>query len=71
MSDVVRVLREDDQLRDNAVLYGSNLYQIQEQTKDLANQLAMEGGEAVSGRDALRAGFVLSAAAIIAGDICV
>eukprot|EP00595_Chromulina_sp_UTEXLB2642_P001747 CAMPEP_0196766272 /NCGR_PEP_ID=MMETSP1095-20130614/21339_1 /TAXON_ID=96789 ORGANISM="Chromulina nebulosa, Strain UTEXLB2642" /NCGR_SAMPLE_ID=MMETSP1095 /ASSEMBLY_ACC=CAM_ASM_000446 /LENGTH=493 /DNA_ID=CAMNT_0042127257 /DNA_START=650 /DNA_END=2131 /DNA_ORIENTATION=+ len=45
-------------------LYGNTLEQVQEQSKSLANQLALQSGDAGSLQDYIRGGFVFVSAAI-------
>ena len=65
-SELVRVLAEDFQARESASLFGDTILDIEEQQKELSNQLALEQGTEGSNRDILRTGFVISGAVALA-----
>jgi len=59
MADIIMSLND---VSTSANLYGGNLAEVQEQAKDLANQMALE--DTSSDQDVLRAGFVVAGAAV-------
>ena len=62
MREIMRALQNED----SAALFGQNLAEVQEKSKELANQLALESGVEGSKQDLLRTGFVLAGASVIA-----
>ena len=62
MREIIRALQNED----SAALFGQNLAEVQEKSKELANQLALESGAEGSKQDLLRTGFVLAGASVIA-----
>ena len=72
MSEIVRILSTDMQLRDQARLFGDSLEDVEELQKDLSNKLALATGEEGERRDVGRTGFVVAgavaAAAILQGN---
>jgi len=64
MSQVDRSVIKQDMAVEDMKLYGNTLEQVQEQSKSLANQLALQSGDAGSLQDYIRGGFVFVSAAI-------
>jgi CBS domain-containing protein len=65
--DLVRTLQKSILARESAALYGANLQDIALLAKERANELALEGGDAGSRQDTLRALFVAGFAILGAG----
>jgi Na+/H+ antiporter NhaD/arsenite permease-like protein/predicted transcriptional regulator len=59
------VLNQDNEI-ESSKLYGNTLEAIQEQSRALANLIALEKGSELSTQDALRTGFVTVGAAVLA-----
>eukprot|EP01035_Chromulina_nebulosa_P019434 gene19434-25314_t len=72
MSQVDRSVIKQDMAVEDMKLYGNTLEQVQEQSKTLANQLALQSGDAGSLQDYIRGGFVFVStvigALILQGD---
>ena len=69
MSDIMKAVREsevEECLITDTLLFGDSLQDVQEQSKDIANRLALEEGEEGTKTDLIRSGFVITAACVMA-----
>eukprot|EP01041_Mallomonas_annulata_P006842 gene6842-13858_t len=66
MSEIIRALQIDDQMRQKSKLFGESLAEVESQQREFANLAAIESGEAGSRQDTLRTTFIVSAAAVSA-----